>query len=142
MFTAETRLVVRYAETDKMGIVHHSNYPIWFEMGRTDYIRKMGISYSEIEEMGLFLPLIELKCQYKGAARYEDRIIVRTWIKEATGVRLVFSYEVVKEGESHPITIGETVHVWTNDRLKPVNIKKHASGIYEIISRALLTESL
>jgi len=72
MLTSETRLVVRYAETDQMGIVHHSNYPVWFEAGRTDFIKGIGLPYSKIEEKGILLPLIELKCCYRGAARYED----------------------------------------------------------------------
>ena len=79
--TTETNLIVRYAETDQMGIVHHSNYPIWFEAARTDYIKKIGLPYSKIEERGLLLPLIELNCKYKGAARYEDEVVIKTKLK-------------------------------------------------------------
>jgi len=77
LFISETEIIVRYAETDRMGIVHHSNYPIWFEAARTDFIKNLGMSYSKIEERGFMLPLIELTCRYKGAARYEDRLIVK-----------------------------------------------------------------
>ncbi|NSW90646.1 MAG: acyl-CoA thioesterase [Firmicutes bacterium] len=137
MLISETRLVVRYAETDRMGIVHHSNYPIWFEAGRTDFIKKLGISYSYIEEKGIFLPLIELKCFYKGAAKYEDEIKVLTRLKKLTYSRIIFHYEILKNMEIKPITAGETIHVWTNTNLKPINIYKHFPDIYKLLSDAL-----
>ncbi len=133
MFATYTTFTVRYAETDAMGIVHHSNYPIWFEAGRTDFIKKLGMPYSKIEERGFMLPLLELKCCYKGAARYEDEITVKTTLKGLTYTRLVFQYEVFKNGGQNPITVGETVHVWTDSKLKPVNIRKAAPDIYQLI---------
>lgn len=136
MFVSETHLTVRYAETDQMGVVHHSNYPIWFEAGRTDFIKKLGLPYSTIEKMGAMLPLIELKCCYKGFARYEDEITIKTCIKEYTGTRLLFHYDVYKYGSDKAITEGETLHVWTNKELKPVNIKKYKPDIYELIANA------
>lgn len=136
MFYSETRLTVRYAETDRMGIVHHSNYAVWFEAGRTDFIRKMGMPYSVIEEKGIMLPLSELKCSFKGIAKYEDEITVRTSIKEYTCARIVFQYEVFREGSEKSITIGETMHAWTNTSLRPINIKKHAPEVYELIQKA------
>lgn len=136
MFIEETELVVRYAETDQMGIVHHSNYPIWFEAGRTEYIKKVGMTYSDIEKSGLLLPVIELKCTYRGSARYEDEIIIRTEIKKMSGVRLVFGYEAVKKSNSEVITIGETTHVWTDTNLKPVNLKKFNPEIYKLLVSA------
>lgn len=136
MFTSSTKFIVRYAETDQMGIVHHSNYPIWFEAGRTDFIKKMGLPYTKIEESGFKLPLIELKCSYKGATKYEDEVDVKTRIKEFTQTRIVFYYEVSKNGETGFVTSGETEHAWTNKELKPVNIKKQAPFIYDLISKA------
>ena len=138
MFITETKFIVRYAETDRMGIVHHSNYPIWFEAGRTEFIRKLGMPYSKIEEEGYLLPLIELKCCYKGAAGYEDEITVKTCIKEMTAVRVTFYYEVYKNNEPDAITTGETIHAWTNRNLKPISIKKHAPAIYELLEKAIL----
>ncbi|NLV36002.1 MAG: acyl-CoA thioesterase [Clostridiaceae bacterium] len=136
MFITQTPFVVRYAETDQMGVVHHSNYPVWFEAGRTDFIRKMGLPYSKIEEDGAMLPLLELKCSFKGFARYEDEIIVKTSIKDYTGTRLMFHYEVCKAGSDKPITEGETVHCWTDSSLKPVNIKKFRPEIFDLIEKA------
>jgi len=136
MFKSETLLTVRYAETDQMGVVHHSNYPVWFEAGRTEFIRRLGMPYSEIEKRGAMLPLLELKCRFLSFARYEDEIIVETRIKEFTGTRLLFGYTVYKKGSDKPITEGETLHVWTNRELKPVNIKKYAPEIYALLEKA------
>jgi len=136
MFVSETPITVRYAETDQMGIVHHSNYAVWFEAGRTDFIRKMGMPYSLIEQKGAMLPLLELRCVFKGFARYEDNLTVRTCIKEYTGTRLLFHYEIVRSGEDRVLTEGETMHCWTNRYLKPVNIKKFMPEIYELIEKA------
>jgi acyl-CoA thioester hydrolase len=137
MFISQTELTVRYAETDQMGIVHHSNYPVWFEAGRTDFIRKMGLPYSKIEENGAMLPLIELNCRFKGHARYEDEIIVKTNIVQHTGIRLAFHYEVYIKDNEDAITEGETIHVWTNCSLKPVNIKKFKPEINVLIEKAI-----
>lgn len=134
MHVSETNLIVRYAETDQMGIVHHSNYPIWFEAGRTDFIKSAGMSYSEIEEAGILLPLIELKCNYKGAARYEDEIIVKTSIKEITYTKITFYYEVFNNRQPKAITTGETLHAWTDRNLKPVNMKKAAFHVYQLLN--------
>ena len=134
MSISETALTVRYAETDQMGIVHHSNYAVWFEAGRTDFIRKMGLPYSEIEESGALLPLVELRCFFRGAAKYEDEIVVRTSIKEYNGIKLTFHYDVCLSGRV--ITEGETVHAWTNRDLKPVNLKKFRPEIHELVRDA------
>ena len=136
MFLSQTSFIVRYAETDQMGVVHHSNYAVWFEAGRTDFIRKMGLPYSKIEENGAMLPLLELKCTFKGFAGYEDEIIVKTSIKDCTGTRLLFHYEVFKAGSDKPITEGETMHCWTDSSLKPVNIKKFRPEIFDMIGEA------
>lgn len=137
MNTTQISIVVRYAETDQMGVVHHSNYAVWFEAGRTDFISKMGMPYSVIEKTGVMLPLLELKCKFLGFARYEDEIIINTHIKEYTGTRLLLHYDVYKRGSDKPITEGETLHVWTDSRLKPVNIKKFRPEIYELIEGAV-----
>lgn len=136
MTASYTKFTVRYAETDQMGVAHHSNYPIWFEAGRTDFIRKMGLPYSAIEESGAMLPLLELKCTYKSFAKYEDEIVVKTCIKEYTGTRLRFHYEILRTGDEKPIAEGETLHCWTNQDLKPVNIKKHKPEVFKLIEKA------
>lgn len=133
MKSSDTYFIARYAETDQMGIVHHSNYPIWFEAGRTDFIKTAMISYSEIEKKGYMLPLIELNCNYISASKYEDEIRVNTSVKDFTKTRITFYYEVFANNSEKPVATGETVHVWTDTSLKPVNLAKAAPEIYEII---------
>jgi len=137
MVISETPITVRYAETDQMGVVHHSNYAVWFEAGRTDFIKKMGMPYSMIEAKGAMLPLLELRCSFRSFARYEDNVVVRTRIKEYTGTRLLFHYEVVLTGEDRVLTEGVTMLCWTNRELKPVNIKKFMPEVYELIEKAV-----
>jgi len=127
----ETRFPVRYAETDQMGIVHHSVYPVWFECGRTEHIKSYGLPYDELEKMGVMLPLIRLEVEYKKPVHYGDIVIVRTSIAEATKVRLVIAYEVYVEGDSHLRAKGYTEHAWTSTDLKPVNLSKFRPDIYE-----------
>jgi acyl-CoA thioester hydrolase len=142
MSISETSLTVRYAETDQMGIVHHSNYAVWFEAGRTDFIRKMGLPYSKIEESGALLPLVELRCFFRGTAKYEDEIVVRTSVSEYNGIKLTFHYDVCLHGSGRVITEGETVHAWTNRDLKPVNLKKFRPEIHKLIMEAFTNEPI
>lgn len=136
----KTKLIVRYAETDKMGIVHHSNYPIWFEAGRTAFIKEAGMQYSLIEDKGLMLPLIKLECSFYKPAFYEDEIIVRTKIEDFTPIRLTFSYGVFRWGDDELIVAGKTFHVWTGEDLKPLSVKKHSPEVYDLIIRNAATD--
>ncbi len=135
MYTSKTDIVVRYAETDQMGIVHHSNYPIWYEVARTDFIKGIGMSYSDIEKKGCMLPLLELRSCYKGSAKYEDELLVTTKIKQISFTRITFYYEIFKKNENVLINYGETMHVWTDKTLKPLNMKKCAPDIYNLMLR-------
>ncbi|EGD49227.1 thioesterase superfamily protein [Ruminiclostridium papyrosolvens DSM 2782] len=137
MLYIDVPLTVRYAETDRMGIVHHSNYPVWFEVGRTEFIKQCGISYSRVESKGIMLPLLEVHCKFISSSTYEDKIIVRTSIKSFSKTRLNFKYEVFKsDNMDNPITRGETSHVWTTCDLKPINLQKHYPELYEIIEKS------
>ncbi len=133
MFT-ETLLTVRYAETDQMGIVHHSVYPIWFEAARTDFLKQAGMSYSKMEADGFFLPLIELSCKYKSPAHYEEDIIVRTKISKMTYVKIEFSYQVIRECDNYLLSEGSTLHAFVNKSLKPVNFAKSSPELFKAIS--------
>ena len=137
MYTSKTEIVVRYAETDQMGIAHHSNYPIWYEAARTDFIKGAGISYSEVEKRGYMLPLLELKSCYKKPAKYEDELFIITKIKDLSFTRITFYYEVYNKNENTLINYGETMHVWTDKNLKPVNMKKCAPEIYNLMLKLL-----
>ena len=122
-----TTVVARYQETDQMGIVHHSVYPIWFEVGRTELIKLYGLTYTQMEAGGILLPLIGLECSYKNAARYEDVLQIRSSIDGVTNTRLDFFYEITREegeGKSVLVATGKTHHIFTNSEMKPLNIKK------------------
>ncbi|NRT34407.1 acyl-CoA thioester hydrolase [Clostridium beijerinckii] len=130
MYISETRIVVRYAETDKMGIVHHSNYFIWFEAGRTDFIKGSNISYSEMEENGILIPLAESNCKYIIGAKYEDELTIKTWVKQLTPVKVEFNYSVIRENDQKEIAKGSTLHVFVNNDFKIINLKKVNKEIF------------
>lgn len=130
MYVSETKIIVRYAETDKMGIVHHSNYLIWFEAGRTDFIKGSNISYSEMEEKGILIPLGESNCKYLLGAKYEDELVIKTWVKELTPVKVEFNYSVFREKDQKELAKGSTLHVFVNNDFKIINIKKSYPEIF------------
>src|SRR6266436_1214999 len=110
----EALLRVRYAETDKMGVVYHANYLIWFEIGRTEFCRARGFSYRDMEENeNAFLVVAESYCRYKAPAYYDDVLIVRTHITELRRRSLRFGYELIRESDGVVIAEGETGHVVT-----------------------------
>lgn len=90
---------VRYAETDQMGVVYHSNYVIYFEIGRTEAMRAIGICYADLEAQGYVLAVIETYCRHKGSARYDDLLTVRTRLADVTKTRLRFEYEVMRDDD-------------------------------------------
>ncbi len=131
IMATETRFPVRYAETDQMGVVHHSVYPVWFECGRTEHIKSYGFPYHELEKSGIMLPLVRLGVEYKRPVQYGDIVIIRTYITEATKVRLLISYDVYVDGDPQLRARGFTEHAWTSSDLKPVNLSKYRPDVYE-----------
>lgn len=129
----KTELIARYSETDQMGIIHHSQYVNWFEVGRTDFIRKMGKSYREIEKEGLWMPVIKVEVNYKSPATYEDKVIVETKIESYNGIRIVFGYKIYKEDDGALVVDGFTEHCWTNTSMKPILLKKKAPDFHKQI---------
>ena len=95
----ETTIRVRYAETDRMGLLHHATYLVYFEQARTEMLRSRGISYREIEDSGHFLVIIELGCKYKKPAYYDDLLTIRTTVARKTQVKIVHEYQVLRDGE-------------------------------------------
>lgn len=135
--TSKTRLTVRYAETDQMAIVHHSNYPIWYEAGRTDFTAAMGMPYDQIEEQGVMFPLLELHCKYIQAAKYGDVVIVETSITKLSIVKVEFSYKVYRESDGVLLNTGSTVHGMVTKELRPMNMKKEKPEIFALMGQAL-----
>ena len=117
--THEVRLRVRYAETDQMGVVYHSNFLIWFEVGRVELMRALGFNYKDMEERdGCFIAVADVRCRYKLPARYDDEIIIRTWVRNLRTSLVHFGYEVVRATDSALLAEGETVHVVTGRDMK------------------------
>ncbi len=123
-YTSRTNITVRYSETDMMGIVHHSRYYPWFEQARTDFIKKTGISYSDMEKMGIMLPLTETNCKYHYGLRYEDEIVVTCTIERLTVARVDFIYEVFKLPDMQKMSEGRTKHGFIDREFRPINLKK------------------
>ncbi len=101
---------VRYAETDKMGVVYYANYFVWFEVARADLLRSLGWTYREMEEEGVALPVIEAYCEYKQPARYDDELDVKAKGSMVSQVRMQFEYEVVRRIDGTMAAVGHTVH--------------------------------
>lgn len=115
----ETEIRVRYAETDKMGIVHHANYLIWFESGRSEFCRARGFSYKEMEEKDNALMVVaESYCRYKSPAHYDEVLIIRTKVGDVRSRSLRFLYEVIRPEDQVVIAEGETLHVVTDENKK------------------------
>jgi acyl-CoA thioester hydrolase len=116
----ETKLRVRYAETDQWGTVYHSNFFIWFEVGRVELLRAMGLPYKEMEEHDdSHTVVVEVKCTYERPARYDDVIRVRTWIAESKERTLRFAYEVYNDETGERLARGETLHVICDSQGRP-----------------------
>ena len=131
----ETEIRVRYAETDQMGIVHHSNYLIWFETGRSDLCRAKGFSYKEMEKDNALMVVAESYCRYKSPAYYEDVLVVRTQIAEIRRRALRFIYEIVRPADGVLLAEGETLHLVTDENRK-------VRLIPEIYKEKLLAETI
>jgi acyl-CoA thioester hydrolase len=108
----ESRIRVRYAETDQMGVVYHANHFIWFEVGRVELLRQLGFSYKDMEQQdNCFIAVVDARCRYKVPARYDDEIIVRTWLKNIRESVIHFGYELVRVGDGSLLAEGETTHI-------------------------------
>ncbi len=119
-----TEVRVRYAETDQMGVVYYANYLVWFELGRVDVLRSLGLAYSRLEsDHGCLLPVIEARCRYRSPARYDDEILIETRPAMLRGTVLKFAYEIYRKPnqkgkERELLAEGETAHVVCDDQLQ------------------------
>jgi acyl-CoA thioester hydrolase len=110
-----TSVRVRYAETDQMGVVYYANYYVWMEIGRVEFVRSRGVSYQQIEaQEGLFLAVVESQCRYLAPARYDQEILIDTWVTSSTSRMVDFAYELRVAGFDGVIAKGATRHVWLN----------------------------
>ena len=129
----ETKIKVRYAETDQMGVVHHSRYYPWFEVGRTELFASGGRTYGEMETEGVMMPLVETRCRYIIPARYEDELIIKTKVASLSGVKIEFEYDVIRQNDGVLLAKGYTLMAFTDLKFKPVNLKKQNPAFWDYI---------
>ena len=125
-----SRVRVRYAETDRMGVVYYANYFVWFEVGRTDLLRESGWSYREMEVDGFALPVIDASCAYRESAKYDDEIEVRTMGTMMSPVRVQFTYEIVRPADGAILATGSTVHATLDRRGRPCRLPERVRTIF------------
>ena len=116
----ETRIRVRYAETDQMGVVYHANHFIWFEVGRVELLRQFGFSYKDMErEDDCFIAVVDARCRYKAPVHYDDEVIVRTYLKHVREKVIRFGYELRSADTGELVAEGETTHIVADAKMKP-----------------------
>jgi len=130
MTVRRTRVRVRYAETDRMGVVYYANYLVWFEVGRADWLRQTGWTYREMEHEGISLPVIEAQCEYRQPARYDDEIDIATKGTLMTPVRVRFDYELTRAGDDRSIAAGHTVHAAVDADGRPCRLPTRVQEIF------------
>lgn len=117
---------INYYETDRMGVVHHSNYIRYLEEARCYLLENIGIPFEVLEENGITIPVLGVNCTYKHHVTFGDTLQIRVFIKEYTGVRMIVGYDVKDKETGKEVIIAETKHCFTNKNLKPINLKKYA----------------
>lgn len=127
---------VRFVETDMMGVVHHSNYFRWFEMGRVEYLRQAGVYLLDMMDAGILFPITDVACQYRASAKFDDYILVETTMAELTKVKMVFTYRVVREADGVLLVTGRTQNAFTDARGKVTRL----SAVYYDKLNALFAE--
>ncbi len=134
---SESRVRVRYAETDQMGVVYHANYLVWFEVGRVEFIRALGLDYAAMErEEGALIAVVEATARYKAPARYDEDLVVRTRLKSLRGSVIHFGYSVVRESDGVELCTGETVHLVVTREMKRRHMpEKYAKRFAELQHR-------
>lgn len=115
---------VKYYETDKMGITHHSNYIRWMEEARVDFLDKMGFNYAKLEEDGIVSPVIGLECEYKTPTKFDELIEIEAKVEEFKGVKLTIKYTMKNIRTGDLVAVGRTKHCFLNSENKPIILKK------------------
>ncbi len=126
-----------YYETDKMGIVHHSNYLRWLEEARLDFLEQVGFPYDEMEKDGIMIPVLSSMCQYKHAVRFNETVCIKMHLEEFNGLKFRISYVVTDKDTDEIRLIAETAHFFVDSNLKPIRIKKIKPDIYDCFNSAV-----
>lgn len=128
-----TKIEVRYSETDQMGIVHHSRYFPWFEVGRTEFLKQTKMSYADMEKMGVWLPLVDCYAHFYEGARYGDAVWIEVTLEELGVAKCKFFYRILRADDESLLATGYTTHGFTTPELKPLNLKKTYPKLYQIL---------
>jgi acyl-CoA thioester hydrolase len=133
MRTNEARLRVRYAETDQMGVVYHANYLIWMEVGRVEYCRAAGLRYRDLEsDGGVRLAVVEANCRFLSPARYDEEIVVKTWIDEVNRRMVRFAYEIRDGDGGRLLATGSTKHIFLGADMRPRKLPETYAPVFGV----------
>lgn len=122
---------VNYSETDQMGFVYHANYLVWMDMARTEHLRERGVSYRELEEQGIFLAVTDVRVRYRQAARYDDLIRIRCWVRDLATRRVIFGYAIERDATNELLATGETSLIALDKRHTLSRIPEHVCELLE-----------
>ena len=131
MVENKTSVRVIYADTDAMGVVYHTNYIKWFEVGRCELLRSIGYPYARLEEEGILLPVAECCCRYKLPAVYDDMLEVTARISELKGATVALDYEIRRQQTGELLVTGSTKHAITDPKFKPIRLRDKDRGLYD-----------
>lgn len=124
-YSVSSTFRVRYAETDMMGIAHHSSYVVWMEAGRTEFMRAFGFTYRQLEEVGVMLPVLEINVRYFRPCVYDDELRITTWLAEIARTRIKLAYSIVRLPEETLLTEAYSLHTFMNREGRPIRITHH-----------------
>ncbi|MEY8304725.1 acyl-CoA thioesterase [Anaerosalibacter bizertensis] len=136
----ETTIRVRYKETDQMGIVYYGNYFTWFEVGRNEFFRELGLTCGELEEEQVLLPVIETGCKYISSAKFDEEVIIKTKLTKLEGVRLTLEYKIYRKDNNELLVEGFTKHAFVDKSLKPVRFRKKFKEEWKLLQNSLEKE--
>lgn len=131
-----TTIRVRYKDTDQMGVVYNGNYFTWFEIGRVEFLRNLGIRYLDLEKMGVYTAVAEAYCKYIKPARYDEEVVIKTKIRRLTNVRIEFEYSLYRKEDNELLATGYTVHAFVDKNIKPINFRKEHEEIWKLLEEA------
>lgn len=137
VFVNESRIRVRYAETDQMGVVYHANHFVWFEIGRVELLRQLGFSYRDMERQdNCFIAVVDARCRYKAPAHYDDEIVIRTWLKNIRESVIHFGYELIRSKDGALLAEGETTHIVADAEMRKTALpEKYMQVFREAVGR-------
>jgi acyl-CoA thioester hydrolase len=133
---AETRFRVRYAETDQMGVVYYANYLVWMEVGRVEFCKSAGFNYRDMEhEDGILMAVAECHCRYLAPARFDDEVVVQTWIEQANPRIVTFAYEMRLADDAKKLATGQTRHILVDRQFRRTRLPKKYFAMFGIAPR-------